>query len=250
MPNPEIQAFENLDELSRAAEKLFERRAAEYATAGRNFSVALSGGSTPRRLYELMAEARARVAWDRVHFFQVDERSVPPDDAESNYGMIRQALLDRVPLPEENFHRIAAEREDRDGAAREYAAVLDRVLRPPAGEWPRLDLVFLGMGADGHTASLFPASPGLQEQKLWVRPNYSPALGELRMTLTFPVLNAARQVIFLVSGEDKAETLRQVLEGPREKFPAQGIHPVEGRLSWFVDKAAARLLTRPARIAS
>lgn len=248
MPNPEFQVFDNLDGLSRAAAKLFEQRAAEYAAAGRNFSVALSGGSTPRRLYEMMTEAR--VAWDRVHFFQVDERSVPPDDAESNYRMIRQALLDRVPLPEENFHRIAAERDDRDGAAREYAAELERVLGPRAGEWPRLDLVFLGMGADGHTASLFPASPGLEERKLWVRPNYSPALGKLRMTLTFPVLNAAREVIFLVSGEDKAETLWQVLEGPPGKFPAQRIHPVDGRLSWFVDKTAARLLTRPARSAS
>jgi 6-phosphogluconolactonase len=121
------------------------------------------------------------------------------------------------------------------------------VLHPAPGEWPRLDLVFLGMGGDGHTASLFPLSPALAERKLWVCSNYTPRLGKHRLTLTYPVLNAAAEIIFLVSGDDKAETLRQVLEGPPGVYPAQGITPVNGRLSWFVDKQAARLLSQAAR---
>lgn len=180
--------------------------------------------------------------WTNVHLFQVDERCVPPDDVESNYRMIRHAMLETSPLPEENFHRMAAERPDRDKAAREYAGELSRVLNPAPGEWPRLDLIFLGMGPDGHTASLFPGSPALGERTEWVVANFVAKLNSFRLTLTLPVLNAAAHVIFLIAGEDKAETLRQVLEGPDGQFPAQLINPSRGRLSWFLDKSAAKLL--------
>jgi 6-phosphogluconolactonase len=247
MAKPQIQIFENLETISRQAAKRFCELAVARASSGRDFTCALSGGSTPQRLYELLATPEYSIPWQRVHLFQVDERTVSPDDRESNYRMIREVLLSKVPLPTEHFYRIAAERADRNAVAREYAAELERILQPTAGDWPRLDLVFLGMGADGHTASLFPQSAALTERRLWVVPNYSPRLGKHRLTLTYPVLNAAAEIIFLVSGADKAETLRQVLEGPPGIFPAQGISPASGTLSWFVDKAAAWLLNQPAR---
>jgi 6-phosphogluconolactonase len=158
--------------------------------------------------------------------------------------MIHETLLVRVPLPGGNIHRMAAEQADLEGAARKYAGELAQVLHAEPGEVPRLDLVLLGMGADGHTASLFPRSPALGEQTVWVRANPVKKLGTWRMTLTLPVLNAAVQIVFLVSGAEKAETLRRVLKGPLqvEQLPAQGVRPVNGRVSWYVDEAAARLL--------
>ena len=247
MAKAKIQVFENLEALSREAARRFAEATAESARAGRNFSCALSGGSTPRRLFELLSSAEFPIPWETVQLFQVDERTVPPDHPESNYRMIREALLSKVAIPSANFHRIAAEKTDLDAAAREYAAELQRVLHPAPGDCPHLDLVFLGMGEDGHTASLFPLSPALAERKLWVCSNYSPRLGKHRVTLTYPVLNAASEIIILVSGSDKAETLRQALEGPPGVYPVQGISPVKGSLSWFTDKAAAHRLTLAAR---
>lgn len=250
MANPQIRVFENLEALSREAAGRFAELARRL-TAGdadrRNFTCALSGGSTPRRTYELLANPEYRIPWERVHLFQVDERCVPPEATESNYRMIRQALLAKVSIPEANFHRMAAEQADRDGAARDYAAEIARALPSAAGEWPQFDLMFLGMGNDGHTASLFPSSPALAERKLWVCSNDSPKLSKHRLTLTYPVLNAVAEIIFLVAGGDKAETLRQVLEGPPGIFPAQDIRPEKGRLRWFVDKAASSLLNPAAR---
>lgn len=246
MSESEIRIFPNLEELSHEAARLFRRVARDCAAKGGVFSVALSGGSTPRRLYELLGNmpCSEQVPWGNVHVFQVDERCVPSDYPESNYRMIRQALLARVPLPEVNCHRMAAEQADLEEAASQYAATLARVLPPKPGEAPRLDLVFLGMGADGHTASLFPGSPALQEKMLWVRANFVEKLSTQRMTLTFPVLNAAAQIVFLVSGTEKSETLRRVLKGPLrpELLPAQRVRPVNGRVSWYVDQAAARLV--------
>jgi 6-phosphogluconolactonase len=241
---PEVKVFPNLEELSQAAARLFEELAGNYARENKNFSAALSGGSTPARLYELLASPNRTIPWDRVHLFQVDERCVPPDHTESNYRMIRAALLQHISIPAPNFHRMMAENPDRDAASHEYALEMARVLNPATGGWPQLDLVFLGMGADGHTASLFPGSAALGERELWVRPNYSERLKSFRLTLTYPVLNAAGQVIFLVAGADKAETLCGVFAGSKEKpgFPAQGVRPVHGRLSWYLDEAAARLL--------
>ena len=246
MPKPEIRIFDDLEQLSWAAATRLEEQARVKVIEKKPFSVALSGGSTPKLLYELLGSPtfQGRVRWPDIHFFQVDERCVPPDDPQSNYRMIRQALLASAPLPEENFHRMAAERPDREPAAREYAEELARVLRPAPGEWPHLDLIFLGMGADGHTASLFPNSPALDERAAWVAPNFAPQLNSFRLTLTLPVLNAAAHVIFLVAGADKAETLRQVLEGPEERFPAQLVQPPHGRLSWFIDESAAHLLEK------
>jgi 6-phosphogluconolactonase len=246
MSESEVRVFASLEELSQAAAALFTQLVCRRAAEGKSFVAALSGGSTPRRLYELLGGTpyARQIPWGNVHLFQVDERCVPPGHPDSNYRMVREALLNRVPLPAANFHRMAAEAADREEAARQYAAELARVLQPQLGESPRLDLVFLGMGVDGHTASLFPGSPALAERTLWVRLNFGEKLGTPRMTLTFPVLNAAAQAVFLVSGAEKAETLRRVLRGPLEpeRLPAQGVRPVNGQVSWYVDKAAARLL--------
>jgi 6-phosphogluconolactonase len=242
--NPEIRIFDDLEHLSWAAATQLEQVARVKAVEKKPLSVAFSGGSTPKLLFELLSNPgfQGRVRWANLQVFQVDERCVPPDDPQSNYRMMRRSLLESVPLPEQNFHRMAAERSDRDEAARDYADELARALHPAPGEWPRLDLVFLGMGPDGHTASLFPGSAALDERTAWVAPNFAPKLNSFRLTLTFPVLNAAAHVIFLVAGADKAETLRQVLEGPAGQFPAQRIQPTSGRLSWFLDQSAAKLL--------
>jgi len=242
--SPEIRIFEGLEPLSWAAATRLEELARVKLIEKKPFSVALSGGSTPKLLFELLASPtfQGRLRWRNIQFFQVDERCVPPDDPESNYRMIRQALLGSAPVPEENFHRMAAERPDREKTAQDYAGEMARILHPAPGEAPRLDCVLLGMGADGHTASLFPGSKALEEHQAWVTSNFAPRLNSFRLTLTLPVLNAAASVIFLVAGDDKAETLRQVLEGPPGLFPAQLIQPANGSLSWFVDKSAAHLL--------
>ncbi len=242
----EIRVFEGLEPLSWAAATRLEEQARVKTIEKKPLTVALSGGSTPKLLFELLASPnfQGRIRWSNLHLFQVDERCVPPDDLQSNYRMIRQALLESVPLPEGNFHRMAAERPDRDQAAHEYAEEIARVLQPPPQEWPRFDLILLGIGPDGHTASLFPGSQALQERRAWVTPNFAPKLNSFRLTLTLPVLNAASHVIFLVAGGDKAETLCQVLEGPEGQFPAQLIQPKNGKLSWFLDESAAHLLKK------
>ncbi|HLY59332.1 MAG TPA: 6-phosphogluconolactonase [Terriglobia bacterium] len=241
---PEIKIFPDLEAMSHAAARVFEDLANARASEGKKFCAALSGGSTPARLYELLASPNRTIPWDHVQLFQVDERCVPPDHPESNFKMIREALLQHISLPGSNFHRMEAENADRDAASRAYAQEITEVLHPEAGERPRMDLIFLGMGADGHTASLFPGSPALSEQEVWVRPNYSERLKSFRLTLTYPVLNAAAQVIFLVAGADKAETLRKILSSPQgsPEFPAQGVQPANGQLNWYLDQGAARLL--------
>jgi 6-phosphogluconolactonase len=232
--------------LSWAAATRLEEQARVKVIEKKPLSVALSGGSTPKPFYELLGSSgfQGRIRWPNLQIFQVDERCVPPDDQQSNYRMIRKALLEAVPLPAENFHRMAAERPDREQAAREYAAELERVVHPAPGEWPRIDLIFLGIGPDGHTASLFPDSPALNEREKWVTLNFAAKLNSFRLTLTLPVLDAAAHVIFLVAGADKAEVLRDVLEGPAGRYPAQLIQPARGRLSWFVDAGAAHLLRK------
>jgi 6-phosphogluconolactonase len=233
--------------LSWAAATRFEELARIKAREKRIFAAALSGGSTPRHLYEILGSPgfSSRVSWQNVHLFQVDERCVPPDHPGSNYRMIREALLENAPLPEANFHRLAGELPDREQACREYAGVMARVLSAVSrrGAWPRLDLIYLGMGPDGHTASLFPGTAALEEETAWVCPNYVEKLKMHRLTMTFRLLNAAANLVFLVAGADKAEVVRQVVEGSPGQFPAQRVHPVEGRLSWFLDEAAAHLLS-------
>jgi 6-phosphogluconolactonase len=251
MNQPEIRILADGDDLSRAAADEFVRLADEAVRRGGRFTVALSGGSTPKALYRLLAAEdggfRARVPWGRAHFFWGDERHVPPDHPDSNYRMASQAMLSRVPVPPGNVHRIPAENPDAAEAAAEYAETLRGFFDVAAGRFPRFDLILLGMGSDGHTASLFPGTDAVHERAGLVAAPWVEKLGAHRITLTPSVLNHAACVIFLVSGEGKAEALRAVLEGPHrpDRFPAQLVRPREGRLLFLVDRAAARLLRPP-----
>ncbi len=229
----DVQVYPDANSLARAAAEYFVTLAAEAITARGRFVVALSGGSTPRATYTLLAstEFAPRVDWARVQVFWGDERCVPPDHPESNYALARETLLDHVPLPEGNIHRIRAELDPRRAAAL-YQEELEAVL----GTEGRFDLVLLGIGADGHTASLFPGTLALEEKTRWVVENYVESLSAWRVTLTLPVLNAARQVTFLLSGAPKAETLARVRAG--ERLPAALVHLSLGRLTWMVDRDA------------
>ncbi|HWS86976.1 MAG TPA: 6-phosphogluconolactonase [Pyrinomonadaceae bacterium] len=239
-PEPRVLLFDDAESLARGAGARVAELARESVGARGLFAVALSGGSTPRRVYELLAgeEFGDGIDWPNVHVFFGDERMVPPDHAESNYRMASEALLSRVPIPPENVHRIEGV-----GDAGANASAYEREMRGVFGdvEWPRLDLVLLGMGDDGHTASLFPGTAALGEDRLWVAPNWVEKLGAWRVTLTAPAVNAARHVAFLVTGKGKAERLREVLKGDRDpsRLPSQLIRPHDGTLEWFVERAAA-----------
>jgi 6-phosphogluconolactonase len=222
--------------------------AAAQAVAERGvFSIALSGGSTPAELYRRLASPPAveRVNWPAVQVFFGDERCVPPGHPESNYGMVRRTLLEGAPVPNENVHRMAGELPPAV-AATMYEDELRAVFRIPHDAVPRFDLILLGMGPDGHTASLFPGTAALHEWQRLVVANHVPQLNTDRLTLTFPVLNNGRQVAFLVTGADKAEALAGVLEGPPtpDRYPAQAVRPTDGRLVWLMDKAAAAKLSQ------
>jgi 6-phosphogluconolactonase len=230
--------------VARQAAVWFLRLADEAVRRQGRFTVALSGGSTPRALYEVLAGPDAgalgpSVAWDRVHLFWGDERYVPPDDPDSNYRMARAALLGRVPVPPEQVHPIPTNYPDPAEAAAVYEATLRSVFGIPQG-WPRFDLVLLGLGPDAHTASLFPGTAALREVGALVTANWVPKFKAYRITLTYPALNHAACVQFLVCGGEKTDALRAVWHGPRdlERFPAQGILPDSGRLVWLVDRAA------------
>jgi 6-phosphogluconolactonase len=250
---PDIRIVENVEKLSWEAAEAFVRQAREAVRTRGTFTVALAGGSTPKAFYGLLgsqrgAPFRARVPWGTTHFFWGDERHVPPDHPDSNYRMANEAMLSRAPVAAQNIHRIKAENPDASLAAEDYDRELCEFFRLPPGQFPRFDLILLGMGRDGHTASLFPGTDPVQEQKRLVVAPWVETLRTHRITLTPPVLNNAASVIFLVSGTEKAETLREVLQGEYQphRFPAQVIRPRNGRLLWLLDRAAARLL-RPLR---
>jgi len=246
IPSREIRILPDAATLNRAAADEFIRCAREAIAARGRFAVALSGGSTPKAVYGLLAADQAdstrRLPLENIHFFFGDERAVPPSDPESNYRMAGESLLSNIPVPPENVHRVKAEL-DAKTAAGLYQEELRRFFHPGAGEWPRFDLIMLGMGPDGHTASLFPDSLALSERSLLVMANWVEKFNTYRITFTYPVLNAAAEVMFLVSGAGKAEMLKDVLEGP-EIYPCQRVKPVNGNLLWMVDQPAGRLLTR------
>lgn len=246
-----VEIVEDAAALARAAAREFVARAREAVEARGSFFVALSGGSTPNAVYSLLAdpagEFYGQVQWDRVHVFWGDERFVAPDHRDSNYRAARAALLSRVPIPEGQVHRVRTEFAAASKSAEDYAHVLRVFFRLKAGGLPRFDLIFLGMGADGHTASLFPGSAAARERERLVVAEKPEGKDAWRVTLTLPVLNAASRVVFLVSGESKAAALRAVLEGPPlpESLPAQAVRPKDaGALLWLVDRAAAGQLAR------
>jgi 6-phosphogluconolactonase len=224
-----------------AAEEVI--RAANQAVAERaRFAIALSGGSTPKNLYTLLAtNAGSSLPWDRMFFFWGDERHVPPDHPESNYRMAHEAMLAKAPVPAGNVFRMPTENPDASAVAEAYEQTLRKFSSSEASQVPRFDLILLGMGPDGHTASLFPETAALSEKSRLVAANWVEKLKTSRLTFTLPLLNAARCVLFLVSGTDKAAALRAVLESdaPGEQYPAKLVRPADGKLIWFVDRAAA-----------
>jgi 6-phosphogluconolactonase len=243
--NPEVRVFQDLEFLSRAAARIFSQQARQSIDDRGRFLVALNGGSTPERLFQLLvADPLKNVNWDKTHVFWGDERCVPPGDAESNYGQARGLLLGRVDIPDGNIHRIRGELSPQE-ASKEYVHVLGEFASPPL-EWPHFDLVLLGMGEDGHTASLFPGSPLTTSGPVMaVTAHYQDRPAE-RVTFTPMVINSARLVLFMAVGANKAQTLSKVLVGPHlpELYPAQRIKPIDGELVWLVDEAAAGQLPK------
>jgi 6-phosphogluconolactonase len=239
-----VTVLDNRNALMRAAADEVVGLAADAIGRRGRFDWVLAGGKTPEELYTLLAsrDYRSRVDWSRVHFYWGDERCVPPDHADSNYRMARASLLEPLQPPPQNVHRMQGELEPALAAER-YEAELRACLDPPEGSFPAFDLILLGMGADGHTASLFPGSPGLAETRRWVVANPVEALATTRLTLTLPVLNAAASVLFLVAGADKAERLKEVLSGTSNPvLPSQRVRPRGAEPHWFVDGAAGKLV--------
>jgi 6-phosphogluconolactonase len=235
------------DALARRAAQYFVEMASEAVAAQGRVRIAISGGTTPKSVFELLADPaqpwRNRMPWDRLDLYWVDERSVPPGDPASNYRMTREALLDHVPLRPEQIHRIEGELEP-DAAAALYESELRSSFRLEGVESPRFDLVALGLGEDGHTASLFPHTEAIHATNRLVTANRVPQLDAWRITLTWPVINFARSVFFLVAGQGKSAILKEILTGPRdpERLPSQLIWPSSGILTFILDKSAASLL--------
>jgi 6-phosphogluconolactonase len=205
----------------------------------------LCGGRTPKMVFPTLADAyyRERIDWSRVFVCWGDERCVPPDHVDSNYKLARDTFLSKVPLPSANIHRMAGEMESPHAAARAYEqnlSVLFKYDRP----FPKFDLMLLGMGEDGHTASLFPGTMALDEQEKWVVGQWVENVSSNRLTVTFPVINHARKIVFLCPGENKANVLKEIFrpETPRNRYPVQRVQPIEGELVWLLDKASASKL--------
>jgi len=230
LPSPE--------DLARAAAELFVVRCREAIEQRGVFTVALSGGSTPKFLFELLADSnepfREQIPWSNIHFFWSDERHVPPDHPDSNYRMANEAMLSRVPVAKNHVHRVPSENPDAEEVASEYEHTL---IETTQQSLPQLDLILLGLGPDGHTASIFPGSEVLHETKRLVAAPWVEKFQTYRITMTLPLLNNGASIVFLVSGAEKAKILNEVLEGP-EKYPAQAIKPTHGELLWMIDKAA------------
>lgn len=240
-----LQVYKDLDALAHAAAGLFAQL--DETRPHEMFDVALSGGSTPRTFHQVLASPpyRDRIDWATVQYYWGDERFVPPDDPESNYRMARETLLSRVPVTTDQVHRVPTEMGDPASVAQIYEADIRRDMNVLPGQLPRFDLILLGMGPDGHTASLFPHTAALQITDRLVTANDVPKLNTTRITFTVPVINNAANVVFLVAGADKADALHAVLEGPRdpETYPSRLIAPANGTLYWLVDQAAAAKLT-------
>lgn len=245
----EIRTLTTPQELFEAGAELVAHAAKDAVDERGRFTIALSGGSTPRNLYHLLASnARTSLPWDRMFFFFGDERHVPPSDKDSNFKMADEAMLSKLPIPKENIFRVLAENPDAVAAAEAYEQTIVKFFALEPGQVPVFDLILLGLGPDGHTASLFPGTAALQEKSKLVVANWVEKFNTHRITFTLPVLNAARIVAFLVSGTDKAPALQAVLQSDAagEQYPAKLVHPANGKLIWLVDRAAASGLSNAA----
>lgn len=240
-----IEIFPSPADMTRAAANLFAARAAEAVSAQGRFTAALSGGKTPVALYDLLAKDpfASQIPWARVHLFWGDERCVPLDHVDSNYRLVRERLINHVPIPPANVHRMPGEMDPVEAAAR-YEGQLREFFAPHGGGFPVFDLILLGLGEDGHTASLFPGTRALRESARWVAGHYVDAQKGWRITLTPPVINAARIVAFIVAGAGKAAVVKEILGGPLrpDTLPAQVVRPAGGDLVWMLDREAAALL--------
>ena len=244
--SPKITVVDDAAALADAAARVVVDIALEAVKARGRFTVALAGGSTPRETYERLAGSplREQMPWERTWVFFGDERGVPPDHPESNYRMANNALLAKVPIPHEQIARIRGEAEDPEAAAAEYARLISDVFGSRRGELPAFDLILLGMGIDGHIASLFPGSPVLKEVFRPVAAVHAAAATiPQRFTFTFPLLNAARHVMFLVAGPEKAKGLKSALGDSSSGLPASMVRPTSGTLVWLVDRQAAALVS-------
>jgi len=247
-PNREVYIFPDSAAIARRASEIFVDAAKSAVAANGAFRVALSGGSTPKALNQLLAAEplKSQLPWDNMHIFFGDERHAGPDDPDSNYRMTNETLFTRVPLQPTQIHRIMGEYPDTEKAAQEYEALLRKEFTLSAGQLPRFDLMFLGMGDEGHTLSLFPGTKALHDHGRLVMHNWVGKLYTERVTCTAPVANNSAQVVFMVGGAAKAPALKAVLEGPYEpeQLPSQLIKPTNGKLLWLLDAAAAKMLSQ------
>jgi 6-phosphogluconolactonase len=243
-PPAEIRILNTPADLFRTAATEFAALASKAVQSSGRFSVALSGGSTPKSLYTLLASGSIpNIAWDKIFFFFGDERFVPPDHAESNYRMASETgLFSKV--PNQHVFRVHSEEKDADTAAVDYEQSLRKFFGVQPGEFPRFDLLLLGLGPDGHTASLFPGTTALQENRRLVVANWVDKFESYRITFTLPVLNAAACAMFLASGRDKANIVHEALENQNADLPSQKVRPANGRLLWLLDEAAASGLAK------
>jgi 6-phosphogluconolactonase len=234
-----LKILKSPGDLARAAAEYFVARCREAVEERGAFTIALSGGSTPRLLFALLADLdqpfREQIAWARIHFFWSDERHVPPDHPDSNYRMANEAMLSQVPVTKENIHRVPSENPNATQVASEYEQTLVKTTQQSL---PRMDLILLGLGPDGHTASIFPGSDVLHETKRLVAAPWVEKFHTYRITMTPPLLNNGASVVFLVSGSEKATIVKEALQGP-EKYPAQAVKPTNGELLWMLDEDAA-----------
>lgn len=237
---PQVRIFGSPQELFHAAAEKFCSLGSSAIQDHGKFAVALSGGSTPRGLHqELVTHFSSSLPWGTVFFFWGDERHVPPDSSDSNYRMAEETLLSKLPIPPENVFRVPAELPDARQSAAKYERNLQKFFKTAPDSMPRFDFILLGMGPDGHTASLFPGTAALQEKDRLVVANWVEKLNTFRITFTYPVLNNAACVMFLVNGDEKAEMVRRALKDPAANLPCQKVRPVNGELWWYLDKGAA-----------
>jgi 6-phosphogluconolactonase len=246
--SPDVRILSNIDAVAKRAAQDLVQAATRAVSEQGIFRVALTGGSTPKTLYSLLANdaaLRPQLPWDKMYLYFGDERSVGPDHPDSNFRMASETMLSKVPLKPEQVFRIKGEYKDTEKAAQEYEQALRASFKIAEGQFPRFDLVLLGMGNDGHTASLFPGTKALHETNRLVVRNWVGKLYTNRITLTAPAINNAARMIFMVTGADKTLALKGVLEGPYEpeQLPAQMIQPSNGQLLWLVDTIAGGMLS-------
>ncbi|MDW7680654.1 MAG: 6-phosphogluconolactonase [bacterium] len=240
--NPTIQIFKNANELAQALAVDFQGAVDQAAKENRSLNIALSGGSTPALFFQKLASSpyQRNISWQNVHFFWGDERCVPPDHPDSNYGMTQKNLLDHISIPGENIHRILGENDPVNEANRYAGEIIQWLPVNPHG-WPEFDWILLGLGADGHTASIFPGSDVLEDRTNICAVATHPETGQKRITLTLPIINRAKSISFLVTGEDKAEMVAKVLSG-NESLPASFVKTDSGILEWHLDEQAGKLM--------